>query len=134
MRLTQTAEYALRVMAQMATLRDNRPVRAQDLSQMTGIPLHYLSKILRRLVSAGLLNSQKGHGGGFVFARPVSRIYFSDILNAVNYEIEPSQCVFGWGECNRNNPCPLHFFWSDLKDYFSQWAEQHTLAEVRQKI
>ena len=48
MQLTQTAEYALRALAHMATLPDSAPRRAQDLSNDTGIPLPYLSKILRR--------------------------------------------------------------------------------------
>lgn len=39
---------------------------------------------MRRLVVAGLIVSQKGHGGGFKFARPLNEIFFSDILNAIN--------------------------------------------------
>ncbi len=134
MRLTQTAEYALRVMALLAANPPDKPVRAKDLSEETGIPLHYLSKIMRRLVAAGLLNSQKGHGGGFILARPLSEIYFSDVLKAVNYDTEPAVCVFGWEECSEDKPCPLHFFWRDLKEYFSQWAEQHTLEEVKRYL
>lgn len=134
MRVTQTAEYALRVLAHMATLGETRPVRAKDLSKETGIPLHYLSKILRRLVSRGLLRSQKGHGGGFVFARPLHQIRFSDIFDAVDYEIEPSRCVFGWDECGEANPCPLHGFWKQVKEHFADWARQYTLEDVKNNV
>jgi len=130
MYLTQTAEYALRVMAHMATLANTEPKRTRDLSDETGIPLFYLSKIMRRLVNAGLLLSQKGHGGGFTFAKPLSEIRFMDILSAVDYEVEPKKCVFGWGECGNQNPCPLHNFWQNLKDDFIQWAETYTLGDV----
>ncbi len=133
MRFTQTAEYALRALTHMAITESDAPHRAADLSEATGIPIHYLSKIMRRLVSAGLLDSQKGHGGGFTFARPLSKIRFADVLEAVDYETEPSSCVFGWGECSPRNPCPLHPFWSELKDDFAEWANQHTLADVRRK-
>ena len=54
MLLPQTAEYALRAMAWLATIPQDEPVRARDLSQATGIPPHYLSKVLRRLVLADL--------------------------------------------------------------------------------
>ncbi len=134
MKLTQTAEYALRVMAIIASLEPGKPVRAIDLTDKTGIPPHYLSKIMRRLVAAGLLKSQKGRGGGFVLARPLSEIFFSDILKAVNYNTEAAVCVFGWEECSEENPCPLHFFWRDVKNYFSQWAEKHTLKEVKEVL
>ena len=131
MRLTQTAEYALRALGHMATLPDGNAIRAQDLSHVTGIPIHYLSKIMRRLVEAGLLYSRKGHGGGFKFARPLAEIRFADVLNAVDYEVEPMSCVFGWGACNKDHPCPLHPFWKSLKDEFIHWAEHYTLADVR---
>ena len=131
MRFTQTAEYALRALTRMAIAESDAPHRAADLSLATGIPIHYLSKIMRRLVSAGLLESQKGHGGGFTFARDLSEIRFADVLEAVDYETEPSSCVFGWGECSLANPCPLHPFWSELKDDFAAWANAHTLAEAK---
>jgi Rrf2 family protein len=131
MRLSQTAEYALRVLAYMATLPDNSPLRTRDIYEVTEIPPHYLSKIMRRLVTAGLLVSQKGHGGGFVFAKPLKEIRFLDILTAVDYEVEPNKCFFGWGECSGENPCPLHTFWSELKDNFVEWAETHTLKDVK---
>ena len=76
-RFTQTAEYALRAVTHMAMTKSGGPMRAADLSEAMGIPIHYLSKIMRRLVSAGLLESQKGHGGGFRFARDLSEIRLS---------------------------------------------------------
>ncbi len=115
----------------MATLPEDTPIRAQDLSEVTNIPLPYLSKIMRRLVEAGLLRSQKGHGGGFKLAQPLAEVRFVDVLNAIDYAVEPSSCVFGWGQCSSTNPCPLHPFWKNLKDEFTQWAEHYTLADVK---
>jgi alkaline phosphatase D len=62
--LSQTAEYALRAMAWLALRSPHEPVLARELSQGTQIPAQYLSKILRRLVLAGMLESRKGRGGG----------------------------------------------------------------------
>ena len=57
MLFSQTGEYALRAMASLAISGSRASVPARDLSEQTGIPAHYLSKILRRLVLAGLLES-----------------------------------------------------------------------------
>ena len=130
MQFSQTAQYALRVMAHIAVNTEKAPYRAKDLSAETGVPTPYLSKILRRLVETGLLDSQKGHGGGYSLARPPADIRFSDILGAIDYEVEPQTCMFGWGPCDVTNPCPLHPFWSDLKDNYNDWAERYTLATV----
>ena len=128
--LTTTAEYALRAMAELATGRRAEVVTASDLSARTGVPEAYLSKVLRRLVSHGLLHGTKGHGGGFMLARPASRIRFIDVLEAVDSMPSANRCVFGRPRCSDSNPCLLHPAWSKMKDAFVQWARTTTLAEV----
>ncbi len=130
MHLPQTAEYALRAMACVALKEDQKPVSSKVLSRATNIPNHYLSKIMRKMVSAGLVTSQKGHGGGFKLAKEPDQISFKEVLEIVDYKIEPDECVFGWDKCNPDDPCPLHHTWSQLKDSFQWWAENMTLQEV----
>jgi len=132
MYISQTAQYALRSLSCMATKPRDSAIRAQDLSSETGIPLFYLSKIMRRLVQAGLISSQKGHHGGFKFDRPLEQIFFTDILKAIDTEFEFKKCVFGWGACNEESPCILHTFWGTLKDNVNTWAERYSLADVAQ--
>ena len=130
MLLSQTAEYALRAMAWLALQSPETPVRAQDMASGTGIPLHYLSKILRRLVVADLLESQKGQGGGFALARPPQDISFEDILMAVDVYPHQRRCAFGLGNCKDLNPCPLHVSWNALSNAVHDWACATTLADI----
>jgi len=128
--VSQTAEYAIRAMATIATLPPGNMVRATDLGESTGIPSSYLSKILRRLVLADLLVSQKGKRGGFRLSRPAGQIQFIEILNAVDAFPAEGRCAFGWGLCEELKPCPLHRPWRRLKDRVQDWAHNTTLAEV----
>jgi Rrf2 family protein len=128
--LSQTAEYALRSMAWLATAPKGEPVRASDLSVATGIPNHYLPKVLRRLVVANLLKSQKGQGGGFCLARAPEKIAFIEILSAVDAYPTEEHCAFGWGQCDSEDPCPLHHSWSQLKDQIREWAAGTSLDEI----
>jgi Rrf2 family protein len=128
--ISQTAEYAIRAMSAIATLPEETRIRSTDLGQGTGIPAPYLSKILRRLVLAGLLFSQKGQGGGFSLARPAGQISFIDILNAVDAFPTDGRCAFGWGNCDQLSPCPLHNSWSRLNHQLRDWATDTNLAEV----
>jgi len=130
MLLSQTAEYALRAMAWLASAPEGKPVRAVDLSRTTGIPTHYLSKVLRRLVLADLLESQKGQGGGFSLSRSPREIAFSDILSAVDAFPAEGRCAFGWGQCDATDPCPLHDSWSHLNDRIRDWASGTSLEEI----
>lgn len=127
MRLPQTVEYALRSMAFLATQPDEA-ISAQKLSSETGIPVSYLSKILRKLVVGDLLISQKGHGGGFILAYAPEEITFAEIFEAVEYTSDSERCVFGWDTCDPANPCPLHPAWSVFKASFTEWANTTTLA------
>lgn len=129
--LSQTAEYALRAMAWIASRPAGGPVLARELSQGTGIPAQYLAKILRRLVLAGILVSRKGRGGGFTLARPADRIRFRDVLTAVDAYPREDRCAFGWGACDAAHPCPLHDSWGGMSGRFRVWAEQTTFKGMK---
>lgn len=128
--ISKTAEYAIRAMSAIATIPEGIKIRARDLGRGTGIPAPYLSKILRRLVLAELLASQKGQGGGFSLSRPAAEISFIDILNAVDAFPAEELCAFGWGSCDQLMPCPLHGAWSRLSHQLREWASDTNLAEV----
>ncbi|HEU4401894.1 MAG TPA: Rrf2 family transcriptional regulator [Candidatus Polarisedimenticolia bacterium] len=131
MHVNQTAQYALRAMLHLAALPKGSPARARDLSRATGIPPAYLSKIMRRLVTGGLLRARKGHGGGFALARRPESIRLRDVLGAVGGELERDLCIFGNGRCDASAPCPLHHSWSELNDAFHSWARRTTLADMK---
>jgi Rrf2 family protein len=130
MLISQTAEYAIRAMSAIATLPKEIKIRAVDLGRAIGIPAPYLSKILRQLVLAELLVSQKGQGGGFSLARPAAEIPFIDILKAIDAYPTERRCAYGWGSCERSSPCPLHRSWSRLNRQLRGWADEANLAEV----
>ena len=97
------------------------------------MPEAYLSKVLRRLVSHGLLLGTKGHGGGFMLARPARKIRFIDVLEAVDSMPSANRCVFGRPRCSETDACLLHPAWSKMKDAFVAWARTTTLAEVSRR-
>lgn len=132
MYLTQTAEYALRAMTWLANRDDEEEggVRAADLAEQVSVPLPYLQKILRRLVVAGLLESRKGHGGGFRLAYEPEDIRFDEILKATDFDVEENRCAFGWAACDPDHPCPVHPAWARLNEGVGRWASETTLADV----
>jgi Rrf2 family transcriptional regulator, iron-sulfur cluster assembly transcription factor len=132
--VSMTAEYALRAMAQIAALGSDGALRAKDLSALAHVPAPYLSKILHRLVAAGLLESEKGHGGGFRLTRPPSKISFHDIFLALGEELESDRCAFGWGACDKKHPCLLHPAISELNTQFGRWSKRSTLAMVAARL
>ncbi|MCK6512242.1 Rrf2 family transcriptional regulator [Myxococcota bacterium] len=131
MLVNQTDIYALRAMTFLALQGADALVSSKDLAEKTRIPSHYLSKIMRRLVEAELVVSQKGHGGGFQIVRPLEEITIEGILDAMGDKHELEKCAFGWEKCGGEHPCPLHPAWSELKSSFVGWASSTNLSKLR---
>ena len=129
MYLSRPAEYALRAMTFLARMEPDKRIRARDLAKAVDIPAAFLSKIMRRLTASGLVDSRKGHHGGFVLAKPPGDIRFMDILRSVDFEPTADHCLFGLENCDANHPCPLHTEWGILKGQIENWARSHTLGE-----
>lgn len=125
---SQTAIYALRAMAVLKELRPGEYLSAKVLAERTGVPAHYLGKIMRRLVVAGLVKGRKGWGGGFRLGRAPSRITFAQVLAAVGSSVDGAVCAFGWERCDGDHPCPLHASWSRLQECVRDWAKRRTLT------
>ena len=66
--LTQTADHALRALLAIARHGGERPLRVDEVAELTGAPRNYLGKTLGALVKAGLLRSARGPLGGFTLA------------------------------------------------------------------
>ncbi len=128
-----TAEYALRAMVTLAAQPAGESLTASDLAERTQVPLAYLSKVLRQLVSAELLRGRRGHHGGFQLTRPPAEITFGQVLTAVGFQPPANRCAMGWGACSPGLPCPLHDAWSSMDSAYQSWARCTTLASALQK-
>lgn len=130
MLLNQTAVYALRAIAVLAAAEPGGSLTADALSEQTGIPRQYLAKVMRRLVVAELVDSQRGQGGGFTLRLLPDEIRIADVLAACDTQVERDQCAFGFGACDPDHPCALHPIWSRLNESVGAWAEQMSLAHL----
>ena len=133
MLITQSAEYALRIMASVAASSSSAKLFTSEyLSESVHCPRAYISKVLRKLVRAKLLKAGKGPGGGYCLAKNPSSISFEEIISAVNPKPKVSRCVFGWRSCDAKEPCILHQRWNELGTSFNSWAKTTTLGQVVQ--
>jgi Rrf2 family protein len=104
--LSRTTEYALRLVVQLASQRD-QPVTIPELARTTRIPSGYLAKVLRQLARAGLVHSQRGPNGGSVLARDPEELTVLDVVQAVDPLQRIEVCPLGL-RSHGANLCPLH--------------------------
>jgi Rrf2 family protein len=129
MKITKATEYALRAISQLA--EDPERVRsAPALARDTGIPGRFLAKICSRLVAAELLTSYPGARGGFVLARPASRITVWDVVSAVEDDPRLLPCLGADGECEEIDTCGLRPVFERAQDAMREELTRTTLDEV----
>jgi FeS assembly SUF system regulator len=95
MRLTHLADYAVVMMTAAARRDAGARLSATELSDETGVPLPTAQKLMQRLAAHGLLVGQRGAGGGYALARPVTDISLADIVEAVEGPIAMTMCADG---------------------------------------
>jgi Rrf2 family nitric oxide-sensitive transcriptional repressor len=82
MMFSQTVEYALRAMCQLAA-EAPEACTTQSIAESTRVPGAYLAKVLQSLRRAGLITSRRGVGGGVRLAKPPKKINLLEVINAV---------------------------------------------------
>lgn len=128
--LTQTGEYALRAMVYMARKGEGVFCGVREIAAATDVPANYLAKILQQLARAGVLDSQKGFGGGFKVARKLSKITLLDIIDPLERVDKFRQCVLGQRLCNDEVACPLHHTWKAISGQYLGSLQNTTLQDV----
>lgn len=127
--LSKTSEYALRILTYMA-LNNETQFSAQSLYEELEIPKRYLMRLLTDLSKSGFINATRGRSGGYVFARPIETIYFSEIINSVEDLQSFEGCVLGNSVCPVDKPCAMHHIWEKPKQAFLETIKTTTLADL----
>jgi len=129
MKLSKTSEYAIRILTCMA--RDpNQTYTAKSLVETLKIPDKYLRRLMTDLSKAGFIYSIQGRDGGYAFARPVSTIHLSDIIDAVESMEKYTGCILGFEQCSNENPCVMHSFWAGTREEFILTFTTRTLDQL----
>lgn len=132
MRLSTLGRYALRAMVDLALHQEDGPVQRKDIVARQEISTHYLAHLFVKLREAGLIESVKGPGGGYVLARSAADISAGDVLRAVEEILEPVFCVEANPEaiCPRMDACVTRLLWAQLGQHIIELLDSVTLAEL----
>lgn len=87
--------YGLLAIFELAQHDEETPLQAKTIAKNQQIPLRFLEQVLSGLRKAGLIESLRGAQGGYVLSRPPSDIRLSEVLEAIEGPINPSNRVSG---------------------------------------
>lgn len=91
--ISKRAKYALKALRRLAEHYGRGPVMISWLSEEEHIPKRFLEAILLDLRNHGLLQSQKGKGGGYALRVEPERVNLAQVIRIIDGPIAPTPCV-----------------------------------------
>jgi Rrf2 family protein len=109
-RISQEADYAIRVVLYLSHLGYGEVVGAQTIAEHEAISLRFLLKLFRKLVKAGIIQSFRGVNGGYALARIPAQINLKEVIEAIDGPICMNRCIYDPAHCNKNSAarCEAH--------------------------
>lgn len=121
-------------MAVLAFHHKEGAIPLREVAAREGISYQFLEQIFPDLRRAGLIESVRGAGGGYLLARSPSEIRVGDIVRAVEGPIAPVSCLVekpdGEGCCDRTEGCLTRHVWEKLRDRINEVLDEVNLADL----
>ena len=129
MRLTTKGRYAVTAMLDLAINSNDKPVNLNEISERQAISLSYLEQLFSKLRREQLVKSVRGPGGGYKLSKESSEISISDIILAVDEQVDLTNCE-SKANCQNEQPCLTHDLWTGLSHTVRSYLDGITLGEL----
>ena len=129
LRVTKLTDYATVVLTVMAAAGD-AVLSATEIAERAGLEPPTVSKVLKPLSQAGLVEGFRGAHGGYRLARPATWIRLIQIIEAMEGPLAVTECSVHEGQCGLESSCGMRSNWRRINDVIVQALEGVTLQEL----
>jgi DNA-binding IscR family transcriptional regulator len=88
---------------------------------------------MNKLVKKGMLDSIKGHYGGFCLNDKTLQVTLADLGEITGDHRQFDLCVLHLNECSETKPCPLHNRVAGIRDKWQQILERTRIGDLLDK-
>lgn len=132
--LSKKTQYALRAVSYLAARYSMAPVQIIEIAENKNIPLKFLEIILLELKNAGILESKKGRGGGYLLKERPEKTSLAKIIRIVNGPIAMLPCVSLYfyekcADCNED-ACAINRTFIEARDAVLKVLEKRTVKDI----
>ena len=129
LRLSKLTDYAVVLLSRLG--REGEVRTAPDLAAATGIGEPTVSKVLKLLAHAGLVEGLRGSRGGYRLCRPLSDVAISEVVVTMDGPIALTACVDGaTGGCEAEALCPVRGRWDPVNNAIRNALSAITVADL----
>ena len=130
MKLTAHTDYGLRVLMALAVI-DDRLVTIEELADRHKVSQNHLMKVAQTLVSAGLVKSVRGRGGGLTLAKDPAAVRMGDVVRALETDMQMVSCLGdGPATCILSGACRLTGALRQAAEAFFAELDRLTLSDL----
>lgn len=130
MKYSKATNYALHTMLYLVAAPEGAAIGVQALAQIQRISPTYLSKVLSKLVKAGLIESATGVNGGYKLLAPKEEVSFLKVIEA----IEGQGSLFNCGLKHSSPDCLVQQTMSEAEGRLEEYLAQKKLLELVQQL
>jgi FeS assembly SUF system regulator len=129
LRVSKLTDYAVVVMTVLAEAGSDVS-SAQALAERARLELPTVSKLLKQLGHAGLVESFRGVNGGYRIARAPESISVAEIVIAMEGPIGMTECSAHAGLCGHESHCGVRGNWQRINQAIESALQSVTLADM----
>jgi len=130
MKLSTKGRYGIRLMIDIASHYNDRPIILKDIAERQDVSEKYLWHLIDSLKIAGLVNATRGARGGYSLTRPPSQITLNDIILATEGDLNIVECVGDPSLCERSDTCVSFDIWKEISDKISETLSNISLQQM----
>lgn len=132
LRVSRLTDYAAAVMTCLADHEED-VLSAMQIAEETRLELPTVSKLLKLLGRAALVESFRGVNGGYRLARCAADISLAEIVVALEGPIAVTECSLGVGQCDRESRCSVRGSWQQISTILDDALRAVSLADMRRR-
>ncbi|MCF7805535.1 MAG: Rrf2 family transcriptional regulator [Candidatus Marinimicrobia bacterium] len=132
--ITKASEYSLRATAALVDFyKHDKTATVAEIAVGEAIPESFLRKLLKPLIRASIVRSERGYSGGITLAKSPKEITVLDVIEAVDGKLSLNDCVLDPSECGLISRCAIHGLWVETTDMITGHLSSYSLEDVQRK-
>lgn len=132
MKVSTRGRYGLKLAVDLAMYSEEGKLEnIKNIAERRNLSEKYLERIVGMLRKAGIVESVRGAYGGYRLVKSADEITVNDVLNAVEDNMIPVECLVKETDCGIDcEKCATQKFWNEMWVHMKEVTENVTLEDL----
>ncbi|MFK8012323.1 MAG: SUF system Fe-S cluster assembly regulator [Marinicellaceae bacterium] len=114
LKISKLTDYATAVV--LFLQNDNNLRSSEHIAEGVGLEIPTVSKVLKLLTKAGILNSIRGANGGYKIAMDTAEVTLYDVIAAIEGDTAITECTKTESFCSQEDDCDTRTGWQQVNE------------------